>query len=97
MRLTIHRRGFIAAIFAAPLALLGSFAGNHNLVAGRLAGPDAFAKFKGSTEITEMWTNIFPGKNWVLVKFGDGGTIISKEEWHGKSGLPWVSIGDHCG
>jgi len=40
----MKRRGFIAAILAAPLAAWGYFAGNHHLVAGRMAGPDAFAK-----------------------------------------------------
>ncbi len=96
----IDRRGFIAAILAAPLAVVGSFAGNHTEAEGAwvemIASDCHISKpetFKGPTE---MWTNIFPGKNWVLIKFGDGGEIVMKQEWHGKSGLPWVSSGDLC-
>lgn len=92
----MDRRGFIAAILAAPLAVVGSFAGNHTegcwveMIASdcHISKPETF---KGPTE---MWTNVFPGKNWVLIKFGDGGKIVMKEEWQGKHGLPWVRLGD---
>ncbi len=93
----MNRRGFITAILAAPLAAVGIFAGNHTkegawveMIAGRMAGPDAFAKFKGPVAI---WT--MPSKykvQWVLIEFGDG-RITRHEVYPGKSmKLPFVHL-----
>ncbi len=80
----MKRRGFIAAILAAPLAAVGYFTGNHNITyqtASIFASPKV------------IWTNIYPGKDWVRIEFGDGGKIISKQKWPGKK-LPFVSMGE---
>ena len=97
----MNRRGFITAILAAPLAVVGSFAGNHKKV-----WAIHMPSFKGDMHISKpstfkgpvgMWTNLFPDKDWVYVEFGDG-KIVRIEEWHGKNPLFHVVTppGDLC-
>lgn len=96
----MNRRGFIAAILAAPLAAVGSFAGNHNegswveLIASdcHIGNPETF---QGPVAI---WTvdHIYPDADWVLLEFGDGRVLRHQKYTHKQVKLPFVNIGDLC-
>jgi len=67
----MNRRGFIVAIFAAPLAALGSFAGNHNTITW--AEFVKFIKAIRSAPSAYETANISSGKHkmlgvWVEIK-----------------------------
>ena len=86
----MNRRGFIAAILAAPLAAWGYFAGNHS-VAGQWV---TFASdiHIGSYKTTSMWVHGFKGDGWVFFEFSNG-KIIRKQNWPGKN-LPFIDMGE---
>lgn len=96
VRLT--RRGFITAILAAPLAAVGSFAGNHSGSWVEMIASDCHigkpSTFKG---VTGMWTNLYkdedPLKPWVYLEFADG-RIIRHEKF---TKLPFYPMGDFAG
>lgn len=86
----MNRRGFIAAILAAPLAVVGSFdAGPLTWVASDIHR----SSFKGPVAI---WTvaHIYPDADWVLIEFGDGKVIRHQKYTHKQVKIPFVSMGD---
>jgi hypothetical protein len=95
----MNRRGFIAAILAAPLAAVGSFAGSHNsgfwVELGASAKPyyDAVKDFKGPVSIW-MRCKSGPQKIWTVmdIHYGDG-TVKRYERWPDNM-APWVHLGD---
>lgn len=89
-----NRRGFMAAMFAAPLAALGNFAGNHNLAGSgvELTSDCHIGEPSSFTVVTDIWTNLYPDSPWVHLQFSDG-RIIRYENW---DKIPFHPMGNTC-